>query len=39
MTCFLLITISFFYITKNGKWYGHDKYCFVKPIAKKRLLY
>ena len=26
---------QFFLYNKNGKWYGHDKYCFVKPIAKK----
>lgn len=27
---------QFFLYNKNGKWYGHDKYCFVKPVPKKK---
>lgn len=32
---FFLDNDQFFLYNKNGKWYGHDKYCFVKPIPKK----
>lgn len=32
---FFIDNDQFFLYNKKGKWYGHDKYCFVKPVPKK----
>ena len=32
---FFIDNDQFFLYNKKGKWYGHDKYCFIKPVPKK----
>jgi len=32
---FLLDYDQFFAYKKNGSWFGHDKFCFVKPLPKE----
>ena len=32
---FFIDNDQFFLYNKKGKWHGHDKYCFIKPIPKK----
>ena len=33
---FLVDDYQFYMYKQNGKWYSHDKYCFVKPIPIKK---
>jgi hypothetical protein len=33
---FLVDNFQFYMYKQNGKWYSHDKFCFIKPIPMKK---